>query len=83
MAFGRTNNINGFMPKSISRDMGKTWTYSAGEFPPISSGQRLVCYTFYIVVASENALEAQKPSFSFFLSQDLRSDHYIMNDANP
>jgi hypothetical protein len=42
LAFGRSNNIGGQMPKSISRDMGKTWTYSVSEFPPISSGQRLV-----------------------------------------
>lgn len=42
MALGRSNNINGYMPRSLSEDMGKTWTYSASEFPPISSGQRLV-----------------------------------------
>jgi hypothetical protein len=30
------------MPRSVSRDLGKTWEYSASEFPPISSGQRLV-----------------------------------------
>jgi len=42
MAFGRGNNIDGKMPKSISEDMGKTWTYSASPFPPISGGQRLV-----------------------------------------
>jgi hypothetical protein len=27
---------------SISDDMGKTWTYSASQFPPIGGGQRLV-----------------------------------------
>jgi formylglycine-generating enzyme required for sulfatase activity len=42
MAFGRGNNINGRMPRSISKDMGKTWTYSASEFPPIGGGQRLI-----------------------------------------
>ena len=42
MAFGRGDNIDGMMPKSISTDMGKTWTYSASTFPPISGGQRLV-----------------------------------------
>jgi len=42
MAFGRGNNINGHMPKSITKDMGRTWTYSASEFQPISGGQRLV-----------------------------------------
>ncbi len=30
------------MPLSISKDMGKTWTYHASEFPPIDGGQRLV-----------------------------------------
>jgi sulfatase modifying factor 1 len=42
MAFGRGNNINGRMPMSISKDMGRTWTYSASEFQPISGGQRLI-----------------------------------------
>jgi formylglycine-generating enzyme required for sulfatase activity len=41
MAFGRGNNIDGRMPMSISGDEGKTWTYSASPFPPISGGQRL------------------------------------------
>jgi hypothetical protein len=30
------------MPMSISKDMGKNWTYSASEFPPLGSGQRLI-----------------------------------------
>jgi sulfatase modifying factor 1 len=42
MAFGRGDNVDGKMPKSLSSDMGKTWSYSATEFPPISGGQRLV-----------------------------------------
>lgn len=42
MAFGRGNSIDGKMPVSISRDMGKTWQSSASAFPPIGSGQRLV-----------------------------------------
>ena len=46
LAFGRDNNIvrNGkpMMPCSISDDGGHTWEYSASEFPPVSSGQRLV-----------------------------------------
>jgi len=42
MAFGRSNSINGKMPRSVSRDRGKTWTYSATEFPPVGSGQRHV-----------------------------------------
>jgi len=42
MALGRGNSINDSMPCSISRDFGTTWTYSASEFPPIGSGQRLI-----------------------------------------
>lgn len=42
LAFGRGDNINGCMPKSVSNDLGKNWTYTASEFPPIGGGQRLV-----------------------------------------
>ncbi len=42
LAFGRGNNIDGRMPRSVSDDLGKTWTYSASPFPPLSGGQRLV-----------------------------------------
>lgn len=47
LAFGRGNSIKNKegldrMPMSISGDQGKTWTYSASEFPPIDGGQRLV-----------------------------------------
>lgn len=46
MAFGRDDNIvkdgKPRMTASISKDMGKTWTYHATEFPPVSSGQRLI-----------------------------------------
>ena len=42
LAFGRGNNIDGRMPKSVSADMGRNWTYSASEFPGIGGGQRLV-----------------------------------------
>ena len=42
MAYGRGNAIDGKMPCSLSADGGYTWTYSATEFPPIGSGQRLV-----------------------------------------
>ncbi|MFH1919586.1 MAG: SUMF1/EgtB/PvdO family nonheme iron enzyme [Planctomycetota bacterium] len=41
MAMGRGDTINGHMPKSISADLGKTWTYSASPFPPLGGGQRL------------------------------------------
>ncbi len=42
LALGRSDNIDGRMPMSISDDLGETWTYSASPFPPIHSGQRLV-----------------------------------------
>lgn len=47
MALGRGNDIENpdgvkKMPLSISKDGGKTWSYHASEFPPISGGQRLV-----------------------------------------
>ena len=42
LAFGRGDGIDGRMPRSISNDLGQTWTYSPSEFPPISGGQRLV-----------------------------------------
>ncbi|MFP4055800.1 MAG: SUMF1/EgtB/PvdO family nonheme iron enzyme [Candidatus Brocadiia bacterium] len=42
MALGRGDNIEGRMPKSLSDDMGKSWTYSPSPFPPIGGGQRLV-----------------------------------------
>jgi sulfatase modifying factor 1 len=42
MAFGRGNNIDGRMPRSISADGGVTWTYSASPWPGLGGGQRLV-----------------------------------------
>lgn len=42
LAFGRGNDIAGYMPKSVSDDLGANWTYSASPFPPIGGGQRLV-----------------------------------------
>jgi len=42
MAFGRGDAIDLHMPMSLSADRGKSWTYAAGPFTPISSGQRLV-----------------------------------------
>ena len=38
---GRGGAIDGRMPVSISSDGGKTFSYSASEFPPIGGGQRL------------------------------------------
>jgi hypothetical protein len=41
LAYGRGDNIDNRMPKSISNDMGKTWTHEASEFEPIGGGRRL------------------------------------------
>lgn len=46
IAFGRSESrcgrqlINGKMPMSISKDMGKSWSYQAAPFPPIGYAQR-------------------------------------------
>ncbi|TFG47560.1 MAG: exo-alpha-sialidase, partial [Candidatus Brocadiia bacterium] len=40
LAFGREVPIDGKMPMSVSKDMGKTWEYSASEFQPVNLGQR-------------------------------------------
>ncbi len=40
ITFGRGNNINNMMPKSLSSDEGTNWTYSASMFPGIGGGQR-------------------------------------------
>jgi len=37
---GKNSNIDGFMPKAISRDGGKTWEKSKTPFRPLGSGQR-------------------------------------------
>jgi len=42
MALGRGDAIDERMPKSISADMGKTWTYSSSGLPRVGGGQRLV-----------------------------------------
>jgi hypothetical protein len=37
---GKNSEIDGFMPKAISRDGGKTWEKSKTQFRPLGSGQR-------------------------------------------
>jgi formylglycine-generating enzyme required for sulfatase activity len=37
---GKNTNLEGFMPKSTSRDGGKTWQLSKTPFKPLGSGQR-------------------------------------------
>jgi hypothetical protein len=41
MAFGRKGAIDGKMPISISKDVGKSWEYLASEFQPLNLGQRV------------------------------------------
>jgi len=41
-ALGRGEEIDGRMPVSLSKDMGKTWTYYPSKFPPVRGGQRCV-----------------------------------------
>ncbi len=42
LAFGRGDNIDGRMPKSVSDDMGSSFQRSASIFPPVGGGQRPV-----------------------------------------
>jgi hypothetical protein len=37
---GKNTNIEGMMPKSVSKDGGQTWVNSKTEFGPLNSGQR-------------------------------------------
>jgi hypothetical protein len=37
---GKNTDLDGFMPKSISADGGKTWSVSKTPFPALGSGQR-------------------------------------------
>ncbi len=37
---GKNTNIDGFMPKSVSNDGGKTWKVSKTPFPALASNQR-------------------------------------------
>ena len=39
---GKNTDIDGFMPQSISRDGGKTWSVSKTQFPALGSNQRPV-----------------------------------------
>jgi hypothetical protein len=47
LAFGRVDNAKRLatyrykLPQSLSKDGGKTWTYSISEFPAVTSGQRI------------------------------------------
>lgn len=42
LALGRSDDVDGRMPRSVSNDAGQTWRYSSSAFPPIGTGQRLV-----------------------------------------
>ncbi len=40
MALGRGDNVNGYLPMSLSENYGKTWTAEATDLPPITYTQR-------------------------------------------
>jgi len=40
LAFGRNANLGGWMPRSVSADLGGSWTSAPSVFPPINGGQR-------------------------------------------
>ena len=42
LALTRSEEVDGMMAMSISDDLGKSYTYSASEFPPIEGGQQSV-----------------------------------------
>ena len=42
VALGRGQDLAGFSPRSVSADMGKSWTFSPSGIPPLGGGQRLV-----------------------------------------
>jgi len=62
IAFGRGDNINDQMPKSISDDMGKSWSYSPSGFPPVGGGQRLVLIKLHEGPLFLGALANGKPA---------------------
>ena len=68
MAFGRGNNIDGRMPMSMSKDMGRNWTYSASECAPLGSGQRLI-------------LRRLREGAILFISFTDRKEGMVMRDA--
>ena len=81
LAFGRGDsrlrddmNIGERMPQSLSADMGRTWHYSASEFPPISGGQRLVLLRLregpLLFASFTDASKSEQPQGMRFLSAD-------------
>ena len=83
LAFGRGDsrlgddmNIGMRMPVSRSTDMGKTWTYAASEFPPISGGQRLVLLRLregpLLFVSFTDASRSEQPEGVIFIDVDGR-----------
>ncbi len=40
LAFGRGEDLDGWMPRSVSSDLGRSWTSSPSGFQPITGGQR-------------------------------------------
>ncbi|WP_242457890.1 SUMF1/EgtB/PvdO family nonheme iron enzyme [Pedobacter sp. BS3] len=87
-AFGRNNDIPGkdgelHMPISISKDMGKSWTYSASEFPRIYGGQRLVLRRLnegplLLISFTHHPREKEKPGMLFKSSSGKEYTGYGM-----
>ncbi len=42
LALGRGTDIDGRSAQSVSRDLGRTWEYSASAFPAVRAGQRFI-----------------------------------------
>ncbi len=72
LALDRGQNINGWMPMSISRDMGKTWQSCASIFPPITGGQR----------AALIRLKEGPPFFASF-ADDINNYKPVPNGVRP
>ena len=72
MALGRNQNIDGWMPMSISTDMGKTWEPSASSFPPITGGQRAALIRL-----------RQGPLFFASFAKDIRNPEPTPDGARP
>ncbi len=80
MALGRGNSIDGKMPRSISANLGKTWTYDASPFPPIGSGQRLVLKRLKegpLLLVSFTSADRKQPRATGLMFTDTKGGGYI------
>jgi len=80
LAFGRGQALDGKMPQSISDDQGKSWTYSATEFPVIGGGQRLVLMRLNegpIVLFSFTSGNRHEPESGDMTFTDARGNAFV------